>query len=364
MSSRPRHHVSPARRGVVYAAMTGTDRSAARYDGALAATLSGVLDRIRNRGAALPLTDSDRLDGSTCLVTGANRGLGLAIARELAKRGAGLILACRSGLDGAVRDVGSLARRPTDVSGAELDLGDLDSVERCVEDLERRGVRARVVILNAGVVPREARKTRDGFDESFQVNFLADYLFARRLLERGLVASDDSAHLPRLVLVSSESHRSAPPIDLAKLGIFEPWGMRQAVEQYGYGKLLLQTFTSELARRTRGVVAVHSLCPGAVRTDIGREAPRWVKPALDLTMRAFFQAPETASLPAVYLACSRAIEGETDVYLHTTRRRAVSAAASDPVLGRQVWERAESLLATRGHSLRAEPPTPSDSKGT
>jgi NAD(P)-dependent dehydrogenase (short-subunit alcohol dehydrogenase family) len=154
-----------------------------------------------------------------------------------------------------------------------------------------------------------------------------------------------------MVLVSSESHRSSPPIDWPALGAFKPWGMRQAVEQYGYGKLLLQTFAEELARREAGELAVHSLCPGAVRTDIGREAPRWVKPLLGATMRAFFQAPEKAALPVVYLAASRVIESETGIYLHATRRRRPSDAALDPEAGRRLWEKAERILAESGHPL-------------
>jgi NAD(P)-dependent dehydrogenase (short-subunit alcohol dehydrogenase family) len=327
--------------------MNLTDRSSARYDGAIAATVSGVLDRVRNRGAALSLTEADRLDGRTCLVTGANRGLGLAVAHHLAERGANLVLACRSGLDQAVASV--RAKTPREVRGVHLDLADLQSVEACVTEL-CAGDPLQVVVLNAGIVPREARRTADGFDESFQVNFLSNYLFARRLIEAGRLATKGPG-IPRLVFVSSESHRSSPPIEWSSLGAFKPWGIRQAVEQYGYGKLLLQTFAEELARRERGKVAVHSLCPGAVRTDIGREAPGWVKPLLDVTMRAFFQSPAKAALPVVYLAASRVVESESGVYLHATRRRSPSDAALDPEAGRRLWDKAERILAESGHPL-------------
>lgn len=328
--------------------MTLTDRSGARYDGAIAATVSGVLDRLRNRGATLTLSDADRLDGRTCLVTGANRGLGRAVAKHLAKRGARLVLACRSGLDEAIATIRASAAGSADVRGVHLDLADLQSVETCVAAVAREPIH--VAILNAGIVPREARRTADGFDESFQVNFLSSYLLARRLIESRRLAGEGGAG-PRIVVVSSESHRSSPPIDWSSLGAFRPWGMRQAVEQYGYGKLLLQTFTEELARREAGKVAVHSLCPGAVRTDIGREAPGLLKPLLGVTMRAFFQAPDRAALPVVYLAASPEIESETGVYLHATRRRSPSDAALDPEAGRRLWEKAERILAKCGHSL-------------
>jgi NAD(P)-dependent dehydrogenase (short-subunit alcohol dehydrogenase family) len=310
------------------------DRVESRYDGALTATLGGIVDRVRARGHRLALGDGDRVDGKRCLVTGANRGLGLAIARELAARGGGLVLACRSGLEAAAAAVGAEA--------VHLDLGRLASVEALLEALAA-GPPLDVAVLNAGIVPGEARRTPDGFDESFQVNFLANVLLARGLLERGRMAPAG-----RVVIVSSESHRSAPAIDWDAFGVFEPWGMRQAVEHYGASKLLLQAFAVELARRTSGV-AVHSLCPGAVRTDIGREAPGWAKPALALAMRAFFKEPAEAALPVVYLACARALEGQSGVYLHATCRRDPSERACDADTGRRVWQEAERILREAGH---------------
>jgi NAD(P)-dependent dehydrogenase (short-subunit alcohol dehydrogenase family) len=331
--------------------MSLTDRTSARYDGAISATIGGIADRVRQRGAALSLANGDRVDGQTCLVTGANRGLGLAVARELALRGGRVVVACRSGLAETVDAVRSVSKRPEWVRGVRLDLGDFDAVEEAVAELAALEAPLDVTVLNAGIVPREARRTRDGFDESFQVNFLSNVLFSRRLLERGLVASSASDRRPRVVVVSSESHRSSPPIDWSTFGGFKAWGLRQAVEQYGYGKLLLQLYTEELARRMRNDVAVHSLCPGAVRTDIGREAPSWAKPLLDVTMRAFFQAPERAAEPVVYLAAARAIEDDQGVYLHARLRKAPSERASDPAEGRRIWEEAERLLSEAGHPV-------------
>jgi len=334
--------------------MNVLDRSAARYDGAIVATLTGVVDRLRQRGEPLALEPADRLDGRTCLVTGANRGLGLAIAHGLAARGARLILACRSGGEAARADVARSATRSDDVRTLPLDLGDFATVERALNDLRSSGAALDVAVLNAGIVPREARRTVDGLDESFQVNFLANAFFARALIDRGVLRAASTERRPRMVVVSSESHRSAPPIDWTAAGVYRPWGIREAVEQYGHGKLLLQTFTEELARRHAGSVAVHSLCPGAVRTDIGREAPAWVKPALALTMRAFFQAPERAALPVLYLAAARELEGQTGVYLHGKRRRTPSEMATHPESGRAAWRTVEELVTSSGYTMGPE----------
>lgn len=342
-----------------------------RYDGAIAATIGGIVDRIRDRAPPLALSPSDRLEGRACLVTGANRGLGLAIATELARRGAHVVMACRSGIpeimDVVRRDAGGSGT----VEAVRLDLGELASVERMVDELAEDGVALDAVVLNAGVVPREARRTKDGFDESFQVNFLSNVLLVRRLLERGVIPNatfapharddddpdardpEDSSRTPRVVLVSSESHRSAPPIDFSRLGTFRAWTMREAVAEYGATKLLGETWAHELATRTRGDVAVHTLCPGAVNTDIAREAPEWVKPALGATMRAFFKPPEEAARPVAYLVGAREIEGETGLYVHVTRRKERAPQAQDPYAGRRLWEASDRLLEGAGHALGA-----------
>ncbi|MDQ3034949.1 MAG: SDR family NAD(P)-dependent oxidoreductase [Myxococcota bacterium] len=338
-----------------------------RYDGAIAATLGGIVDRFRDRGRVRPLelAPEDRLDGRTCLVTGANRGLGLAIATELAKRGGHVLLACRSGIPEVMDVVRRGAGGAGTVEAVNLDLGDLDSVERMTSELAEDGIALDVTVLNAGIVSREARRTRNGLDESFQVNFLANVLLVRRLLERGVIASarsraeedddpdvsDEPATMPRVVFVSSEAHRSAPPIDFARLGTFRRWTMREAVGEYGYAKLLGETWAAELARRTAGEVSVSSMCPGAVNTDIAREAPAWAKPALGATMRAFFKDPTEAAAPVVYLAAARAIEGETGIYLHAHRRKEPSDEARDPEKGRRLWEASARILANTGHRI-------------
>jgi NAD(P)-dependent dehydrogenase (short-subunit alcohol dehydrogenase family) len=311
-----------------------------RFEGALSATLYGIVDRLRDRTPPLVLDERDRLDGRACLVTGANRGLGLAVARALAGRGARVIAACRSGLD-------AVARTVNDADARALDLASLASVEALVTGLERDGVVLDVAVLNAGVVASRSRATGDGFDETFQVNFLANVLLVERLLERGRLRRG-----ARLVFVSSESHRSAPPIALDTLGQPRAWGMRQAVAEYGASKLLVETWASELSRRAGARVQVATVCPGAVRTDIAREAPRWSRPLLAVAMRLFFKPPADAAAPIVWLAAARAIEGETGVYLHVGRRKPRAPHADDPVTGRGLWEKCERLLASAGHPLR------------
>lgn len=332
-----------------------------RFDGIVSATLHGIVDRFRDAAPPLALPAGDRLDGRSCLVTGANRGLGLAIAEELARRGAHVILACRSGLAEAMEKVRHAgAEHGGTASGVKLDLSDLASVDKLVEELGEDGVVLDVLVLNAAIVPERARTTKYGLDEMFQVNYLANYLFVRRLLAAGVLGGaregadpDDGPSerfAPRIVMVSSESYRTARPIDWPRFALAGTYGMREVVAEYGHTKLLLETFAAELARQVPSV-SVHTSCPGAVATDIAREAPTWVKPVLDPAMRRFFKPVDEGARPLVWLAASRSIEGQTGLYVHVKTRKERDARASDPRTGHRLWDASEAVLARLGFHL-------------
>lgn len=312
---------------------------AARYDSAVMATLSGVLDRLRPAAPIGELTAADRLDGRLCLVTGANVGLGRAVALALARLGARLVLAGRNADEGVRR--AALAAGAAEVRLERLDLADLRGVLAFCARL--RGERLDVVVLNAGVVARESRRTVDGLDEMFQVNYLANVALLGRLLADGVIPRASAPPVPRIILVSSEAHRSAR-LDPERIEP-APYGIRGAVAEYGRGKLLLTSYGLELARRLGPGVAVHSLCPGAVNTRIAREAPAWSQPLLAVAFRLFFRSPEAAAAPVTYLAAARAIEGRTGLYLHTMVEKPASPEASDPALGERLWRASEALLA-------------------
>jgi NAD(P)-dependent dehydrogenase (short-subunit alcohol dehydrogenase family) len=345
--------------------------SGPRYDGAVVATLGGIVDRLRDRSPPLVLSPLDRLDGRTALVTGANRGLGLAITVQLVARGAHVIMACRSGIpeimDVVRREAHELAARlgcgaAGTVDAVRLDLSDLSQVRSVADELAEDLVRLDVLLLNAGLVATGSRKTKYGFDEMLQVNYLANVVFVMRLLERGVVpnhvfgkdveaddASDAAPFLPRIVFVSSESHRSARPIEVDRVGVYREYGMGDTVTEYGYQKLLVEVWASELSRRLAPGgeidVAVHTMCPGAVATDIAREAPAWVKPVLDPTIKYLFKKPEDGAVPVVWLACARPVEGRTGLYVHVKNEKSRAAQADDPKNGAALWARSEELLA-------------------
>lgn len=296
-----------------------------------------------------PVPDDVRVDGKTCLVTGANSGLGKAAAVELARRGGNMILACRPGHTGTHDEIRRLSDSET-VEMMEVDLADLRSVHRFCDLLNQRGIRIDVALMNAGLMPREARKTPQGYEVMFAVHFLSNRVMIDRWLRDGVIRPTGRAgEVPRIVFVASEAHRSAHAIDFGHFGAFAEYGMKEGLKHYGLSKLILCTFATELSRRLNPgddvEVAVHALCPGGVATKIARDAPLLLKPILNPMLRLFFQSPEKAIGPVLYLCCAKAAGDATGMYLHMMQRKSVSPAASDPENGVRLWEASEALVA-------------------
>jgi NAD(P)-dependent dehydrogenase (short-subunit alcohol dehydrogenase family) len=311
-------------------------------DTALYATLAGLRDRLRPT-AKLTLRPDERLDGQTALITGANRGLGLAIAEQLAERGARLLLACRSGGPEAaaalVRTTGN-----ADIHALSVDLAEHASICELVETLASRGERLDRVVLNAAVVPLSSRRSSAGFDLMFHVNYLSAVDLCEQLLARELIGGGDRA--ARIVVVSSEAHRWAEPAPLDRFSEIEPYETSAVMTHYGRNKLYLTAYSWELGRlldpRRIGVFVLE---PGAVATDIAREAPAWMRVLLDPTMRLLFQAPRVAAEPVTWLCCARALDGTTQRYVHMHTTKQPKAWAVEQDNGEALRARSLELLA-------------------
>jgi NAD(P)-dependent dehydrogenase (short-subunit alcohol dehydrogenase family) len=195
------------------------------------------------------------------IVTGANRGLGLATCRELARRGHKVVLTARNGED-AESAAAALRGEGLDVMAARLDV----SSDRSVADFDRHVVRklerVDVLVNNAGAIfePKGARGTGEVepavLTAAFETNTLGAYRLTRMLLPRM-----NQAGYGRVVNVSSGMG-----------GITEMGGGSPA---YRVSKAALNALTRIFHAEARGDVKVNSVCPGWVQTDMGgRSATR------------------------------------------------------------------------------------------
>lgn len=281
-----------------------------------------------------PLVLPDLRD-RVCLVTGANTGIGLVTARELARAGAHVFLGCRSperaeAALGAIRAAAPEAR----VEALAMDLGSLASTRDAARRFLDRGLPLHVLVANAGLAgPRGL--TGDGFELAFGTNHLGHYLLARSLLDR-LVASAPA----RVVTVSSKSHYQARGIDWD--AVRRPTRSVTGLPEYEVSKLANVLFSAELARRSDPAkLTTYALHPGVIASDIWRRVP-WPLRGL---MKLFMITTEEGARTTLHCATAPALQAETGRYYDACREKKPSAPARDPALARELWERSEAWVA-------------------
>jgi NAD(P)-dependent dehydrogenase (short-subunit alcohol dehydrogenase family) len=335
-----------------------------KYNNPVSATLTGIKDLFRKQVPAGELKSTDRLDGKTVLVDGSSSGLGFAIAVDCAKRGAKVIMACRSGIPAMGEKVKKLSGNH-DVHMFHVDFADIHSIEHLVEELHSHtgqdgSMKIDILICNAGIVPKQSRKTPQGLEEMFMVNYFSKFIFVNLLLQNNCFKTPSAGSsnsifdiqyskfdIPRIIFVASESHRNPEKFEWDDFGKYRDYSIGKSIELYGYYKLLLTTFSVELSRRlnpgSETSYSVFSMCPGPVNSNIAREAPKAFIPLLKLVFGIFFKSPSKAAIPVMYLAASGDVDKKAFDYLFLMSRKEVDEKASDPENGRRLWELSEEL---------------------
>jgi NAD(P)-dependent dehydrogenase (short-subunit alcohol dehydrogenase family) len=203
-------------------------------------------------------------ESPVALVSGANRGIGREVARQLAREGHYVLLGSRDPSAGE-REAEQIAAEGGDVSVVELDVADDDSVRRALRDAEHDPGRLDVLVNNAGIHggPRGvADYDLELARQVIDVNVLGPW----RLIQAALPLLRSSPH-PRIVNVSSGA------------GQLEDMGGGRGA--YRISKTALNAMTRTLAADEPGIL-VNAVCPGWVRTDMGGEsAPRSVEEGAD-----------------------------------------------------------------------------------
>lgn len=321
-----------------------------KYTNPFTATYKGISDLFKKQVRVGTLDPNDRLEGKKVLITGSSSGLGLAAAKDIARLGAEVIMAVRSGIPDKGEDV-KKASGSDAVYMLHVDLSDFDSIDKLVEQVNEQFGKIDILICNAAIVSKKARKTKYGIEEMFSVNYLAKFVLINLMLKADLFATN-GRELPRIIFVSSESHRNPEAIEWDTFGLFQEYGMGKSVERYGYYKLLMTTFAQELSRRLntdkKTKYSVFALCPGPVNSNIAREAPAIFQPLMKLIFKAFFRSPEKAAEPLVYFTASTDVEGKATDYLFLMSRKPVDEKASDPENGKKLWRITEQLLSEKG----------------
>jgi len=304
-----------------------------RMDGPLRAALTAMRDVSDTSGLIAPVPDNVSMEGRTCLITGATSGLGRAIAVDFARRGATLVLACRSGIP----DTGDAIAAETgnrNITMEYVDLLDLTSVDALCNRLAQTGVEVDRLILNAGLMAPVSARSAQGFEKMLAVHFLANQRLATQLVDLGVIKRTTAKNRPRIIAVSSEAHRSAAAINFEDFGEFRPHKAGGAMKQYGHSKLALSLLIRGLSARYVNEggtpeIDVFHMCPGPVASNIARDAPPLIRLIANGMIHTLFPSPEKAARPVIYLACADSVSGQSGAYMHLMRFKHPSEAAMD-----------------------------------
>lgn len=234
------------------------------------------------------------------LVTGANRGLGYIISRELAFKNASVVMTCRKLADGEKAKQTILELQPNaHIDVMELDLASLESIRNFSCQFNQKYSKLDVLMNNAGVTARVKlppnAKTDDGFEYYLGVNHFGTFALTGQLIE--LLLKTENA---KIITVSSLGHRQG------KIHFEDLTKTRSSYNLYGQSKLANLLFTYELARKIENKkiplksIAVH---PGFSRTTM-HNAGFFYK----LGRKFLSQSAEDGSLPLLYTCVAEDVQ--------------------------------------------------------
>ncbi len=264
----------------------------------------GILDQVRNkRWTAENIPDQS---GRTVVVTGANSGLGLAATRQLARRGATVVLAVRNEERGRQAVAELLTKQPdAKLEVRVVDLADLDSVRRFSEGLHGEKLVLDALVLNAGVMMPPRSLSPQGNEIQFAGNHLGHFALTGLVLD---LLRPSESHT-RVVTVSSTLHKrgSIHFDDLTGAKSYSPTGF------YAQSKFANVLFGLEFDRRLRAAqsplrsVLAH---PGYSATNLQTSGPTGLMKIFGRIGNVLMaQSVEMGVLPELYAATDPDAQG-------------------------------------------------------
>lgn len=299
-----------------------------------------------------------------CIITGANSGIGFETAKEMAKKGFEVILACRNVERGneAVKRIKRKCRN-AEISFMTLNLASFKSVHEFVDNFHAAGKSLSVLVNNAGLQTafdgRDISFTDDGFELTFGVNHLGHFLLTTLLLE-DLKDTAERLGEARIVIVSSSVHdpeTRAGITGTARAHMnFEDLESIQCFtgdRAYKNSKLANILFAYELNRRLEGTgVTCNAMNPGLIpRTNFSRHQRFCIRCCFVcccLTCGRCLGFSHTISQGArcvTHLASSEELKGVGGKYYQDCREIRSSAESYVENIAARLWEESNNMIA-------------------
>ena len=268
------------------------------------------------------------------MVTGGTSGIGKATVLALAAMGSTTVLVGRDPAKGEA--TADEVRRATGNDRVEVLVADLSSqasIRATADAFLREHDHLDVLVNCAGAFFRKRRVTVDGLEMTFALNHLAYFLLTNLLLDS--LRPSESA---RILNVTAPATTKIDFDDLQCERHYRPFTV------FGASKVANLMFTFELARRLADTaITVNAVHPGRVRSNIMQEAPAPFR----LLTRLLSGSPERAGVAIAALATSPEYAGRTGRFYRDGKEIRASAAATNVVLQRRLWEASEELTSLR-----------------
>mmetsp|Transcript_24230 Transcript_24230/g.23296 ORF Transcript_24230/g.23296 Transcript_24230/m.23296 type:complete len:339 (+) Transcript_24230:136-1152(+) len=291
--------------------------------------------------------DIPSLIGKVAIVTGSNTGIGYVTARELARKGARVIVASRNdvkGKDAVMRirsEIGGDTVGAKLVEFMKLDLSSFAEVKKFANAFSSKELDVDMLILNAGIVTEEFILSTDGLETQIATNHFGNFLLVKLLWP--IIEKSKT----RVVTISSKGHETSYPEGI-RFETFDSSVGFSAHMAYTQSKLANILFANELAERLNGTGATsNSVHPGLIATPLADTF--WVSLLGELGSKVFCNtvpmlSVDGGSLTQLYAATSSKMEGITGKYLiPIALLKTPSANARNVTLQKKLWEESERL---------------------
>lgn len=279
-----------------------------------------------------------RAEKKVVIITGGNTGIGKETAKEMAKRGAHVYMACRSmkRCEEARNEILLDSKNPN-VHCRECDLASFDSIKKFVKEFKEEQPKLDILINNAGVMRCPRMLTKEGIELQLGVNHFGHFLLTTLLLD-----SLKKAAPSRIVVVSSLAHTRGR----LKVDDLNSEKNYDSGEAYNQSKLANILFTRALSKRLQGsMVTVNALHPGVVSTELGRHMSLFnstlgkifIKPFL----WPFMKTPVSGAQTTLYVALDPDLEKINGKYFSDCALKEPAEQAKDETMAEWLWQVSE-----------------------
>ncbi|XP_040061922.2 retinol dehydrogenase 11-like [Ixodes scapularis] len=299
-----------------------------------------ALDMLLHSGKGV-CRSTQLMEGKTVIVTGGSSGIGKETAKELARRKARVIIACRNITKAKEAAEEILDCTQQKVVVKHLDLASLKSVRKFAKDILLTEPRLDVLINNAGMVyqGKKLQLTEDGYEVTFQTNYLGPFLLTLLLVE----LLKENAPSRVVNLTSLMHHVGATDRMEDRIRGNTPWTSPAATYSHTQMAVLMATF--ELARRLRiHGIQVNAVHPGTVKTAMVGRASGMSGLLFSLSYWLFGKTAKEGAQTSIYAAVDTTLLRQTGYYLADCRKGWPSWRARNDERNRKLFEMSVKLV--------------------